>query len=248
MWNKAVWKRRLDYLAFLLFGKHCLFCGKPLPFEEWYCPECGAQAEKHWFWECPLCGAYPCECSSEPSLLDGVIARVDYQHGGKEAVLALKSGARPSAAIGMGWMMTAWMEEEDWLLIPFDLILPVPSASGLLREKGEHAYLLAKQISRCTGIPCWKDYLRKKRFTRRQHTLSSASEREKNLNRRLLLYQPESFLGKRILLVDDVITTGTTMMECARVLKNSGAQAVYAIAFCRTRRRLERENQHSSWE
>lgn len=83
--------------------------------------------------------------------LDGLIARVDYHHGGKEAVLALKSGTRPSAAKTMAWMMTAWMEEEDWILLPFDCILPAPSAPSLFRERGEHAVLLAKYLSRQTG-------------------------------------------------------------------------------------------------
>ena len=234
MWNKV-----LAYLQFLLFGRHCPFCGKALPFEEWCCPDCSRQAEEHWFWECPLCGESPCACSSQERLLDGLIARVDYHHGGKEAVLALKSGSRPSAAEAMGWMMAAWMEEEDWTLLPLDLILPAPSVSGPFREKGEHAVLLARQLSRSTGIPCWSGYLQKKRFTRRQHTLSSAGQRRENLRQRLRLRCPEAFAGKRILLVDDVVTTGSTLKECARLLKRNGAQEVYAIAFCRTRRKLE---------
>ena len=84
MWNK-VW----EYLQFLLFGRHCVFCGKALPYDAWYCPDCGRIAEEHWFWNCPLCGESPCVCMPGEYPLDGLIARVDYHHGGKEAVLAL---------------------------------------------------------------------------------------------------------------------------------------------------------------
>lgn len=243
MWNK-VW----SYLQFLLFGRHCVFCGKPLPFDEWYCPDCGRKAEEHWFWECPFCGESPCQCASEERLLEGLIARVDYHHGGKDAVLALKSGSRPSAAKTMARMMAAWMEEEDWPLIPFDFILPAPSAPKLFQESGTHAVLLAKNLSRITGIPVRIGYLQKKRFTRRQHTLSSVKQRRENLKKRLLLNRPKEFAGKIVLLVDDVVTTGSTLMECAGLLRSCGAKKVYAVAFCRTSRELNLENRYSGPE
>ena len=163
-------------------------------------------------------------------------------------MLALKSGARPSAAKTMAWMMTAWMEEEDWSLLPFDCILPAPSAPSLFQERGEHAVLLAKYLSRQTGIPYRVGYLQKRRFTRRQHTLSSAKQRRENLQKRLVLRQPETFEGKTVLLVDDVVTTGSTLTECARLLRKCGAERVYAVAFCRTQRKLNMEKQHSSSE
>lgn len=243
MWNK-VW----EYLQFLLFGRHCVFCGKALPYDAWYCPDCGRIAEEHWFWNCPLCGESPCVCMPGEYPLDGLIARVDYHHGGKEAVLALKSGTRPSAAKTMAWMMTAWMEEEDWSLLPFDCILPAPSAPSLFQERGEHAVLLAKYLSRQTSIPYRVGYLQKRRFTRRQHTLSSAKQRRENLQKRLILHGPETFEGKTVLLVDDVVTTGSTLTECARLLRKCGAERVYAVAFCRTQRKLNMEKQHSSSE
>lgn len=243
-----MWNNPLEYLQFLLFGRHCVFCGKALPSDQWYCSECGREVEEHWFWECPLCGESPCICQPGDFLLDGLIARVNYHHGGKEAVLALKSGARPSAAKTMAWMMFAWMEEEDWTLIPFDLILPAPSAPKPLQESGEHAVLLTKYLAQHTGISYRVGYLRKRWFTRRQHTLSSAKQRRENLRQRLVLHHPEEFEGKTVLLVDDVVTTGSTLLECARLLRRAGAEKVYAIAFCRSHKKLPIEKQHSSPE
>ena len=55
-------------------------------------------------------------------------------------------------------------------------------------------------------------------------------------------------LGLYLVLVDDVVTTGSTLTECARLLRKCGAERVYAVAFCRTQRKLNMEKQHSSSE
>ena len=108
--------------------------------------------------------------------------------------------------------------------------------------------LLTKYLAQHTGIPYRVGYLRKRWFTRRQHTLSSAKQRRENLRQRLVLHHPEEFEGKTVLLVDDVVTTGSTLLECARLLRRAGAEKVYAIAFCRSHKKLQMEKQHSSPE
>jgi ComF family protein len=110
-----------------------------------------------------------------------------------------------------------------------DLLIPVPLHRDRLRERGfNQALLLAKELSRRTGIPCRKRILQKKNPTLPQVSLSGA-EREKQVRGSFHLVGEEAVDGKTVLLVDDVYTTGATANECSKVLLNGGAARVDVI-------------------
>jgi competence protein ComFC len=114
----------------------------------------------------------------------------------------------------------------------FDVIVPVPLHPAKRRERGfNQAALLARSLSRRTGVPL-RDMLERVRFTRTQ-TAFDRAERMENLHNAFRLRRRRDVRGLRVLLVDDVLTTGSTLSECARVLKEAGASCVYAATAAR---------------
>ncbi len=112
-----------------------------------------------------------------------------------------------------------------------DVIVPVPLHPTKRRERGfSQTSALAEEISRITGIKMVKDNLVRIRNTKAQANLSRAGRIE-NIKGAFRLRDSSAFKGKRILLVDDVMTTGTTMNEAAKLFKKVKGAKVYSITF-----------------
>ena len=129
----------------------------------------------------------------------------------------------------VGLMQTAWRETPR-----FDLVMPVPLHPSRLREREfNQALLLGDQISCWARVPLVYDNLVRRRETTPQTGLTQ-TERRKNLRRCFALERPGEVVKKRVLLVDDVFTTGTTVNECAKVLRKAGSGDVYVVTLART--------------
>ncbi len=114
----------------------------------------------------------------------------------------------------------------------FDAIVPVPLHAARERERGfNQAELLAELLSGTAGIPL-HGALERIRYTTTQ-TAYDRSERMANLRNAFRLRKNVDVRGWRVLLIDDVLTTGSTLSECARVLKQGGAISVYAATAAR---------------
>jgi competence protein ComFC len=114
-----------------------------------------------------------------------------------------------------------------------EALVPVPLHRSRLRERGyNQSLLLAQQIGKAIGAPVIEERLVRVKNTISQATLSR-QERMANVTNAFQLKQPELFRGKSIGLVDDVFTTGSTMNECARLLKDAGATSVMCISIVR---------------
>jgi ComF family protein len=121
---------------------------------------------------------------------------------------------------------------EDAVLSQSDVIVPVPLHPARKRERGyNQSELIARKISEELGIECEVRFLKRTRQTQTQ-TLFDYEDRRKNIEG--AFSADPRFLhvvkNKAILLVDDVITTGSTIKECARVLKENGAAEVYGVS------------------
>lgn len=113
------------------------------------------------------------------------------------------------------------------------VIVPVPLHRSRLRERGfNQAILLGELMARHWSLPLLRDSLRRVRPTAPQVALS-AEERRENVRGAFALATPAGVAGRRVLLVDDVFTTGSTLAECTRVLKRGGAAAVTAVTVAR---------------
>ncbi len=114
----------------------------------------------------------------------------------------------------------------------FDLVVPVPLHPTRQRERGfNQAVLLAKLLSAQVSIRC-NPVLKRIRYTTTQTALDRG-ERIENLHNAFRLRKNADVRGLRVLLIDDVLTTGSTLSECARVLKRAGAISVHAATAAR---------------
>ena len=114
-----------------------------------------------------------------------------------------------------------------------EFLIPVPLHRRRLRERGfNQAVLLGRPLAKQWGIPLSVDNLKRIRWTEPQITLS-ASEREANVRGAFALTDPAAVRGKKVLLLDDVYTTGSTVAECSRVLRQAGTETVYVITVAR---------------
>ncbi|MBU1486548.1 ComF family protein [bacterium] len=121
-----------------------------------------------------------------------------------------------------------------WPDLEIDLILPVPLHPDKEDSRGfNQAYLLARQISKSIKVPAVKSNLQRIVNTASQTSLSP-KERLKNVKGAFKIKRPEALAGKKILLIDDVFTTGATVEECSRILKAAGVREVNVFTLART--------------
>ena len=124
----------------------------------------------------------------------------------------------------LGLLLKGALAEEG----PFDLVIPVPLSSKRRRARGfNQSALLARW-----AWGSFQEILYRQRDTRPQSELSAA-ERKRNVRGAFALKKPLDLSGKHLLLVDDIFTTGATVEECARVLKEAGASRVTVAVVAR---------------
>lgn len=234
----------LDRLAPFFLPPQCGCCGDFLEgLARGICPRC--LADIHWIRPpfCNVCGVpfrtfesanHPCgTCLTRKSHFAEARAVASYDGPLQKMIHRWKYEGKSSLTSLFG----DWLWEglrSHWSPSSFDLILPVPLHEERLRERGfNQALLLAKALSRRTGIPHERRVLRKKKATHPQVHLSRR-EREREIRGAFVVKDPLAVKGKRILLVDDVFTTGATANECSRVLRVGGASSVHVLTLART--------------
>ena len=113
------------------------------------------------------------------------------------------------------------------------VLIPIPLDKKKIRIRGyNQSEELAKELSKILNVPMVKDNLIKTRSTKPQMELSG-KERGENLKDAFVIKNPAELAGKKIFLIDDVYTTGSTMEECAEVIKNSGVKNVWGVVIAR---------------
>lgn len=139
--------------------------------------------------------------------------------------------------IWLGRILAKWMQEglDDSRLsgLKFDAIVPVPLHPRRLREREfNQSAIIAERLSRSAGIPLLEPLMRQ-RYTTTQ-TLLDRKARRQNLRDAFILRKNVDVTDKDLLLIDDVLTTGSTLDACARVLLNAGAYSVHALTVARS--------------
>lgn len=111
-----------------------------------------------------------------------------------------------------------------------DLIIPVPLHHLKKAERGyNQSYFIAKGLATSLNLKATESVIKRVRYTESQ-TLKNIHERQENVSGAFKIKRKKNIKGKNILLVDDVITTGATINECARQLLENGAKNIYAIS------------------
>lgn len=195
----------------------CVKCGYPFP----------ADLDLGGMPLCPVCAAGKCE-------LDLIRSACVYDDASRSAMLPFKHGGRIKYARFMSRAMIWALRDTD---IDADVVMPVPLASRRLFKRGyNQATLLARPIARALGVPMDLDSVHRKYRPDMGH--KNARQRMENIRGVFSVINPDRIRGRKILLVDDVMTTGATFSEMRRVLIRAGASAVYGVTFCRVVRAI----------
>jgi ComF family protein len=149
----------------------------------------------------------------------------------REALLAFKFKGRKDVG---RFLIRLLQGELKVMRDEFDVIVPLPVTETRLKERGfNQSYVMAEEIGAIAEKPLLFSSLYKQKETKDQYTLSR-EERRKNVRGAFALRETEAVRGKRILLVDDLMTTGNTVREASHVLLSAKAKAVVVFALART--------------
>lgn len=228
---------RISQLLIEFFPFSCLKCGEQVS-NKGLCHSCWSNIRWITKPNCTVCyrelGFFNLEssicpkCEDRKTFLDSICSPMIYNNHSKDLILKFKNFNR--------------IEIAEWILspiknhlpnVPFDYIVPVPLHNLKLIWRGyNQAAQLAKIISSAEKIP-YSDLLRKTRFTKSQG-LFNKNKRIDNVKNSFSVKSKFNLVNKTVLLVDDVYTTGSTMEECARILKKSGVSQVFGISMAKT--------------
>ena len=208
----------LDRILDLLYPPRCPFCRKLLQGSgETICPSCSRRFEN-----LPT-GGY----RREVSHTECVVAPFPYEGTVRESLHRYKFGGVTAYARTYAEFIGKCIDENQ---ISCDIITWVPLSRKRLRKRGyDQARLIAEDLAKRLDLPCRK-LLEKQVDTKPQSGTGSAANRRANAAGVYACPDPDAVRGKRILLVDDIVTTGSTLSECAKMLKAAGAAVIYGAA------------------
>lgn len=208
----------------LLFPPRCILCRKRLQIgmTAMLCAECAEHLRTH--------------CRTAEHVMvedtDGAAVALLYKGAVRTAMHRYKFAHVKAYAVWFAAQLApvvgAWLD--DWRP---DCVTYVPISLGRFWERGyNQSELVARRLAAQLGLPCLP-LLKKRPFSARQ-SRKSAEERRQNVENVFRLRRGASAAGRRVLLVDDVLTTGATLSACARALRQGGAERIFAVAMTKT--------------
>ena len=210
----TVWQHAIE----LLLPSRCVGCGAGGTY---LCDACLGRARR----------AGPLAFDPASSAFDEVTAPLAYEGAARTAVLRLKYAGLRAIAPSMARPMAEALSSSG---VRADVVVPVPLHPSRLRQRGfNQALLLARPIAEAVGLPVRDDLLRRLVAGTPQVDAGSIDERRANVAGAFGLAPGADAAGLRVVLVDDVLTTGSTLDAAAGTLKRGGAWSVHALAFAR---------------
>lgn len=191
---------------------------------QWRCGRCALPLPEHDS-ACP-------DCADRQTAFDRTYLAFDYQPPADALVLQMKYGRRPQHAALLGHLLAEAVRQHQTPLAPHTVLVPVPASHASLRSRGFNP---AREIARTVAADLGLALAGHLVFRRREQVRQSTLDRAQRLAAVEDLYgcHPE-VLGRQIALVDDVMTTGSTLHAMACVLKSAGAAGVVALVAART--------------
>ncbi|MCC7265414.1 MAG: ComF family protein [Candidatus Latescibacteria bacterium] len=211
---------------------HCLVCREPLAAaSEYLCPQCWAPIRAVRPARCPRCSCPNAErgCANCAAWeLERVLVLGDHAGPLREAIHRFKFEGQRQLGEPLGWCL-GQAPEFAAALREVDLLIPVPLHAARQRERGyNQSEELARGLSGVLGAPLCTDHLRRRRATRQQASLDAAGRHE-NLAGAFEVcgvLPAHTCIG----LVDDVVTTASTLSACAQALQQAGARRIWGLA------------------
>ena len=217
----AIWDSILD----ILFPPRCKFCGALLDKASLApCRKC----EKADFW------LTPAQAVVSGTEYSRCVCAVWYQDPLRTEISRFKFQNHPDHAKAYGPVLAKQIR--FFLPGAYDCITWVPVSQATLKKRGyDQAQLLAEETAKALGTQA-VPLLEKVRNNPAQSSLTDGRKRESNVAGVYAVPDPNLVKGQRVLVIDDIRTTGATLEEAARTLRKAGASQILAAAFCRTPR------------
>lgn len=215
--------RPLHFLLDLLYPPKCPFCGRVLERgEEGWCASCQEELP----WTEPGDG-------KEVEGCDACLSPLWYRDGAREGMHRYKFGGGRGHAKLFGQLMAQCLGDR-WAQ-PLDLITWAPLHPKRRKKRGyDQAELLARRVGELTALPV-AGTLEKVRATATQSQTGEDEARRANVQGAYHTLPGLDLTGKRVVLIDDVATSGATLSECAAALRQAGAASVVGLTFARAR-------------
>lgn len=212
-----------DSILDLVFPRKCIFCGKVIKKSD-ICNECRER----------LPYTKGDEIRQKLPFVSACVSPLFYENEAREAFLRYKFSGEQAYAVRFGKFMAECVQNNlDYEGI--DVISCVPLSKKRFRKRGyNQSRLLAKEISERIGIP-ERELLKKNKDNLAQSKTKSSKERLINVAGVYSMQRGADVERKTVLLVDDIVTTGATISECARILRREGAERVFAVTYARHR-------------
>ncbi len=211
----------------------CVACGRR---GHEMCPQCWSESRPLAAPLCPRCsvpsneGRLCRQCAGHVHPTHAILARYPFEGAIRSALVALKYRSRTRLAPILSVALDAALAARP---VSFDLVVPVPLSAGRLRARGHNqSELLARALAAGRCVDLAASALRREHETRPQTGLS-AGERRINVRGAFSAAPDGSLKSRRVLLVDDVCTTGATLDACAQALLEAGVAGVWAVVVAR---------------
>lgn len=211
----------------------CSVCGRENFNGKYFCDECENSLPKNNGIVCDHCGrrtVYPTSycnyCKDRHINFDCARSSFEYKEPINQLIRRLKYyGDRYLAGEIAEYLKKTYF----WSMPIADCVVCVPSSAERMKLRGyNQSFLLAKEFAKLVDLPFYDDVIQKTVDTISQVGLSR-KERKENLKGSFKITQKDKIKGKKVLIIDDVMTTGTTVDVLAERLKNAGAMEVYAL-------------------
>ncbi len=210
------------------YPNRCPACSTIIGAHELVCETCGETLLLEQDGYCHRCGKVECRCKHTIPAYDRAVVCSAYRDGAVSAVIQLKTSSNTNFAHYAAQILASRLQFGEPYYGRIDCVMAVPMHRSKQRMRGyNQAALIGRETARLLDIPYREDVLTKQRSSVEQHKLS-AEERARNVGS--FGVRTCDLHGMRILLCDDVLTTGSTMNRCAELLKECGAAAVIAAA------------------
>lgn len=228
-----------DAILDFLYPKFCLSCGKE---KTYLCPVCFSKIKTFSAPFCPYCNFRSPEgriCKKCKRNLSGFVVAVSYRDELLRKVIdAFKYNFVKELVEPLAFLLFKFLKENpeiEFFKNPFDfLILPIPLHRQRLRWRGfNQALEIGKIISLLLKIPLKEDILFRQKDTKPQVGLKEEKEKKKNIEGVFKIENKDKIQDKKIILLDDVATTLSTIEEAAKVLKENGVKEVWGLAIAK---------------
>ena len=221
-------------LLHIFFPNKCTCCKRVIPALDLFCNECFEKFELTSGERCKICFNLKekCDCKSHPKFYFRSVAPFVYKAPLKNAVLHIK-WFKDKRVVEFFVKYMLDIMAKKYKDVKFDAIIPVPIYKSKLKQKGfNQTQVICDELSNQLNIPVLDKALVQCKEAKPQHSLTF-KERRENV-KGIYKANPIPIEYQRVLLVDDIMTSGATLNECAKVLRIEGVTKIYCACIAKT--------------